>query len=106
MGRVAAVTLSQLCSLLLALPFAVQATLVLALVLLVVGVAAVSLAAGWAVAWVQDRRFVPRAAARVRRRAARARIRVARCGPQRLVDRQARVLLAELGDDEREGADR
>lgn len=52
-------TLSQLCSLLLALPFAVQATLVLALVLLVVGVAAVSLAAGRAVAWVQDRCCAP-----------------------------------------------
>ena len=52
-------TLSQLCSLLLALPFAVQAALVLALVLLVVGVAAVSLAAGRAVAWVQDRCCAP-----------------------------------------------
>ena len=52
-------TLSQLCSLLPRLPFAVQATLVLALVLLVVGVAAVSLAAGRAVAWVQDRCCAP-----------------------------------------------
>lgn len=52
-------TLAQLCSLLLALPFAVQAALVLALVLLVVGVAAVSLAAGRAVAWVQDRFRAP-----------------------------------------------
>ena len=52
-------TLAQLCSLLLRLPFVVQAVLVLALVLLVVGVAAVSLAAGRAAAWVQDRCSTP-----------------------------------------------
>lgn len=48
-------TLAQVCSLLLRLPFVVPAVLVLALALLVVGVAAVSLAAGRAVAWVQER---------------------------------------------------
>lgn len=60
-GRVAAVTLAQVCSLLLRLPFVVQAVLVLVLALLVVGVAAVSLAVGRAVAWVQDRCCAPTA---------------------------------------------
>lgn len=91
----AVVTLSHLWSLLLVLPLAAQSAVVLALVLLGVGVAAVSLGAGRAAGWAQQRRVVPRAVRLVRSRRE-WRVRVARRGPQRLIDRRARVLLASL----------
>lgn len=87
------------------LPWQAQAALALALVLLLVGAVVVSLGAGRVAAWAGERRVVPRVVRAVLRRRE-WRVRVARRGPQRLVDRQARALLAALDGDEREGADR
>lgn len=87
------------------LPWQARAALALALVLLLVGAVVVSLGAGRVVGWAGERRVVPRVVRAVLRRRE-WRVRVARRGPQRLVDRQARALLAALDGDEREEADR
>lgn len=76
-------------------PWQARAALVLAAVLLLVGAVVVSLGAGRVVGRVQERRVVPRVVRAVLRRRE-WRVRVARRGPQRLVDRQARALLADL----------
>lgn len=77
------------------LPFAAQLALVVALLLLVVGVWTVSRSAGRAVAWVDERRLMPRAVRVVRRRRE-WRVRLVRRGPQWLVDHRAARLLASL----------
>lgn len=90
----------------LSLPLVVQAWLVLLALVVLAGVWTLSRAAGRAVAWVDERRLVPRVARLLWRRRE-WRVRLARRGPRWWVDRHARVLLAglERADDDLEEAD-